>query len=87
MAGCSFVLISVGIGLVHFARWNGSDPEHLWNFATLVLFTPVPLFPAGYCFSRFATLPGPDRTQSNNQLAEPFIETVRSRHQTRWNNF
>jgi hypothetical protein len=87
LAGCSFVAISVGIATVHIARWEGNDQAYLWKLATLVVFTPVPLFPAGYCFSRFARLPGPDPTQSERQPTEPFIESVRSQHQSPWSNF
>jgi hypothetical protein len=59
LAGCSFVVISVGIGTVHAARWQGSDQPVLLKLLMIALFVPVPLFPAGYCFSRFAKLPGP----------------------------
>jgi hypothetical protein len=59
LAGCLFVIISVGIGTVHAARWEGNDQPFLWKLATIVVFTVVPLYPAAHCFSRFAKSPGP----------------------------
>jgi hypothetical protein len=87
LAGCSFVVVSVGIGIVHVARCEANDQASLWKLATLVVFTPVPLFPAGYCFSRFARLPGSDPKQTDHEATEPFIETIRSRYQSPWSDF
>jgi hypothetical protein len=71
-AGCAFVVISVGIGLVHAARWGSSEQAYLLKLAMIVIFTPIPLFPAAYCFSRCARLPGP----KPEELPQPWKDPV-----------
>ncbi len=86
LAGCSFVVISVGIGTVHIARWEGNDQIFLWKLAMIVVFTPIPLFPAAFCFSRFARLPSPEPHKFQDRWTQPTSEPTYSPYRSHWSD-